>query len=132
MSRLNCRDCRKPIDQSRDAWWDAAENEVMCFEFSQRNPQGGVKPSGIAASKAFWWAIEFVEGRWLILPTEELRQLGRLEYGRRRRTRPNFAGVPMGDNGNVGVLLPLATLIDPFLITPEDRRGQGPLRSVAA
>ena len=35
------------------------------------------RPSGIATSTADYWAIEYMHRRWIIVPTDELREIAR-------------------------------------------------------
>lgn len=70
------------------------------LEFRQRG-----KPSGIALTKAEFWAIEFDDDCWIILPTERLKRVGRRIF----REFPQLVRMG-GDNQNEGVLIPLAEL----------------------
>lgn len=70
----------------------------LCLEYAQKG-----RSSGLAATTADWWAFEYYDDCWLIVPTVILRRLARRAWleGRRR---------PTGDNGNESVLLPIAWL----------------------
>lgn len=102
------------------------ETGNLAIEFSQSAVGGGKKPSGIhpSATESQWWAVEWMTDRWLILPTATMREIARTEW-RLSGSRP------MGDNGNEGVLVPLASIISPWLIPPAERQDQEPLRRVA-
>lgn len=55
----------------------AIETGNVAFEYEQRMPSGEVVPSGIAATTADWWAVEFLENCWVVLPTDYAKQLAR-------------------------------------------------------
>lgn len=66
------------------------------------------RPSGIAVTTADWWAFEFDDETWLIVPTEKLKRLARLAYQQNRRAKG-------GDNNLYeGVLLPTEWLVRPM------------------
>jgi hypothetical protein len=66
------------------------------------------RPSGIAVTAADWWAFEFDDETWLIVPTEKLKRLARLAYQQNRRAKG-------GDNNLYeGVLLPTEWLVRPM------------------
>lgn len=65
--------------------------------------QHGVK-SGIAKTTAAWWAIETYQDTFIVLPTETLKKHA-------RRALREDGSVRMGDNGNVGVLVPVGWLV---------------------
>jgi hypothetical protein len=83
-------------------------------ELAQSDGQGGKKPSGINTTHSHWWAVEFLPNRWLILLTSDFKDIARIE-------REISGTTSMGDNGNVGVLVPLTSLIDPFILAPNER-----------
>ena len=62
------------------------ETGNIAIEFEQRCRDGEIRPSGIAITKAARYAIEYAPDRWLILPTEELKEIARqaLKAGRHR------------------------------------------------
>lgn len=72
----------------------------VCIEFQQSDGNGGKKDSGIAVSKADYWAIEFRFDNWMLVPTERVRELARRAW-RQKLTKPT------GDNGNVSALVPI-------------------------
>lgn len=90
------------------------DTENVVAELGQSDGRGGRKPSGINATESHWWAIEFLPNRWLILLTAEFKDIARIE-------REISGTTAMGDNGNVGVLVPLTSLIDPFILAPSER-----------
>lgn len=51
------------------------QHKSVRFVFIEHECYG--KPSGIAITKASYWAIEVRRGWWVILPTEEVRMLWR-------------------------------------------------------
>lgn len=66
------------------------------------------KPSGIAVSTADYFAIEYDESSWLIIPTTKLKSFARLAYKEASRR------VNGGDNDkSKGVLVPITWLIRP-------------------
>ena len=72
----------------------------LFIEFSQHG-----RPSGIAISEAEWWAFEYENDCWLIVPAERLKQVAREAYRQGRRTKG-------GDYDNYeGVLLPISWLV---------------------
>jgi hypothetical protein len=100
------------VEVKTEPKYQATENIVV--EFEQSDGRDGSKPSGIKATESEWWAIEFLPDRWLILLTATLREIARVEY--------TISGsMAMGDNGNRGVLVPLTSLIDPFILAPSQR-----------
>ena len=73
----------------------------LFIEFEQ--PSG---PSGIATTEAEWWAFEYHDDCWLIVPVHRVRQLARRAYrlGQIRRG---------GDHDKYrGVLVPLMWFVD--------------------
>jgi hypothetical protein len=93
------------VEHKRDK--KAFETGNIAIEFAQ-GPEADwrkKRPSGIAISEAEWWAIEYRHRRWLLIDTEQLRDLAR------KALRENKVK-PMGDNGNVGALIPLQWLFD--------------------
>ena len=74
----------------------------LFVEFKQHG-----RPSGIAISKAEWWAFEYDDDRWLIIGTEPLKKIARKAYADGRRAKG-------GDyNQYDGVLVPIAWLTPP-------------------
>jgi len=78
----------------------AATTGNFFLEFRQHG-----RNSGIAVTKADFWAIEFARNCWIIIPTETLKAVGRQVYKRR--------GFVKGGDGNNfdGVLVSLTDLI---------------------
>lgn len=67
------------------------------------------RPSGIAVTTANWWAIEYDEECWVIVPTDRLKALARQAAKEPRRL------VKGGDNNLYdGVLVPIEWLVRPF------------------
>lgn len=63
------------------------------------------KPSGIATSTAQFWAIEYANDSWVVLPREKLAKIARAYYKKR-------GSVYGGDEDKFeGVLIPLAELV---------------------
>lgn len=70
------------------------------------------RPSGIAVTTAEWWAFEFDDATWLIVPTQKLKHLARRAYQEGRVTQG-------GDHNHYdGVLLPLDWLVRPLRPAP--------------
>ena len=69
------------------------------------------RPSGIAVTTAAWWAFEFDDESWLIVPTKKLKRLARLAYQQNRRAK--------GGDYNLyeGVLLPIEWLVRPMRLS---------------
>lgn len=63
--------------------------------------QNGGRPSGIAASRANWWVVEYGPECRLILPISVVRAMWRFAEARGRVLTPG------GDNDNKGYLIPL-------------------------
>lgn len=79
----------------------------LVLEISQRDPNGGQKPSGIEVTRADWWAYEWAPDCWLILPAPLVRRTTRnLIHQGNHRVRP------MGDNGNQGLTPPIGDFVD--------------------
>jgi hypothetical protein len=101
-------------------------------EFGQSDGNGGIKPSGVhsKSTASDWWAIQFLVNRWIILRTDEFRRIAKVEH----EVSGGGKLKPVGDNGNVGVVVPLTSLIDPFILSPWERMcpacRQRPLRPV--
>lgn len=71
-------------------------------EFKQRTG-----PSGIATSTAPWWTLEIDDDVFVTMRRERLHALARQAY--------NLNGEKAGgDNGNVGVLVPVEWLVRPW------------------
>jgi hypothetical protein len=65
------------------------------------------KPSGIAATKADWWAIQYTDGAILFIKTERLKEICRRLY----KTSANKSGGD--DNASKMILVPLKELLHP-------------------
>ncbi len=74
----------------------------ICIEYQQRATPGkdDGRPSGIAVSKARWWAIEYDENCWIVMPRERVADLARRAWAKALRA-------DTGDNGNRSVLVPI-------------------------
>jgi hypothetical protein len=71
------------------------------------------KPSGIAVTSADYWAFEYEQDCWLLVPTGKLKSVARLAY--RQGLRRNG-----GDNNNfTGVLIPISWLTGVIVINHE-------------
>ncbi len=74
------------------------------------------RPAGIATSKSQIYVIEIVGLCWVAIETARLRELARRAYAEKRIKQG-------GDNGNVGVLVPVDWLVrDPDLSRPQPAR----------
>ncbi len=72
----------------------------LFVEYAQRG-----RPSDIAVTQADYWAFEYDDNCWLIVPTERLKVLARRAYKEGRRAMG-------GDYNNyAGVLLPINWLV---------------------
>jgi hypothetical protein len=88
------------IEIKRDFKCAATGN--LFIEYRQKN-----RPSGIAVTEADYWAFGYAERRWLLIPTDELKQIARHIW----RTFPERR-VRGGDfNCYEGVLVPVASLV---------------------
>lgn len=66
------------------------------------------RPSGIAVTKAVWWAIEYNTHCYIIVPTDILKGIARVAYQDPSRRRSG------GDNNNYeGVVVPLSWVTKP-------------------
>ena len=78
----------------------------FCIEYQQYGPDGkSYVPSGIAVTTAMYWAFQYDEGCYLIMPTERVKEIARRfakDKGNRKLT---------GDNGNWSVLVPISAFI---------------------
>ena len=93
------------VEHKRD--YGCLDTGNLYVEYRQTCSDGTDRPSGIAVSTADYWAFEFAEEHWLIVPTEGLRALAREVY----RKYPNRR-VKGGDGKKTeGVLLPIAKLV---------------------
>lgn len=80
----------------------------LFVEIRQGNPKKGYgRKSGIQASLAKWWAVEYDDDCWLVVRTPLLYQLTLRAYKER-------GSVMGGDNHNEGVLVPVEWLITPW------------------
>lgn len=68
--------------------------------------QGQSTISGIAVTSADFWAIEFQDDVFLLIPTDALRKIARNFY-----RAPEYR-VDCGDNNNKGVKIPIVGLVD--------------------
>lgn len=81
------------------------ETGNVFIEYQQRG-----RPSGIAITKADFYAIEFADDCWILIPTPRLKEITR-QVMRERRAMGKQMGTRGGDNENVGVLVPITRLI---------------------
>lgn len=90
------------VEHKRD--YECRKTGNLFIEYRQKG-----RPSGIAITTARWWAFEYDEDCWLIVPTDRLRACARQAYkDRTKRVRG-------GDNNNYeGVLIPIEWLVRPL------------------
>lgn len=81
------------------------ETGFLFIEYQQKG-----RPSGIKTTEAQWWAFEYYDNFWLIVPTERLKRAARRAWhaGNRRAGGDN--------NAYEGVLVPLVWLTAPAQI----------------
>jgi hypothetical protein len=73
----------------------------LFIEFEQKG-----RPSGIAVTKAGYYAFEYNDDEWLIVPTAKLKRVAR-QYFKMGEVKSG------GDNNNYkGVLVPVTALVD--------------------
>lgn len=92
------------VEHKRDVGCVSTGN--LYVEFEQLRADGEWHPSGIAASEADYWAFEFFERRWLLIPLEDLKEAARWVY------KKYPAMVVRGGDGKKtrGVLVPIDVL----------------------
>jgi len=75
------------------------------------------RKSGIATTKAHWWAIEYNANCWIIVPTEVLKAIARKAWEDPKRRKQG------GDNNDyAGVIVPASWLmLPPDMITGQVR-----------
>lgn len=76
----------------------------LFIEFQQGEPS---KDSGIAVSEADFWAIEYADECWLVIRRSHLREIARRAYEKGLIKRG-------GDNHNIGVLIPVEWVLQPW------------------
>lgn len=93
------------VEHKRD--YLAAKTGNVFIELSQRLASGERVPSGINTTIAEWWAIQFLDGRWIVVKTSELK--GIVESAHFANGCREVRG---GDNNEFwGVLVPIANFI---------------------
>lgn len=75
---------RSRVEHKRDR--KCAFTGNVAVEYEQRFADGDIRPSGIAVSRAGFYAIEYDAEHWLLLPLEALKELAR-EAIRQERDR---------------------------------------------
>lgn len=95
------------LEVKNETRWAPSTGNVY-IEFAQTPRLQSEKPSGIATSRADWYAIHF-GSLVLLVQTESLRYVAR-EYARRFPDSIRAGGLS-GDNPTRGVLLPLNELV---------------------
>ncbi len=94
---------RATVEHKADCKWPSKTGNLF-IEYRQYG-----KPSGLSTTTADYWAFEYMTNRWLIVPTEELRELVKLAARDPKRR------VKRGDNNKYsGVLLPIDWLVCPW------------------
>ena len=66
---------RSRVEHKRDK--KAARTGNLALEYEQRCSDGVVRPSGIMATEAQFWAHEYASECWLVLPTETVKAITR-------------------------------------------------------
>lgn len=96
----NLRCARLKVEHKADR--KARETGNVFIEFSQKG-----RPSGIAVTKSDYYAIEFEENCWVILPTVRLKEIARTWLKEHPESRRKG-----GDRDlYVGVVLPLREIV---------------------
>lgn len=67
---------RNRVEHKRD--FKFVETGNLAVEYEQRYSDGKVHPSGISITEAAFHAFEFLDNRWLLVLTEDLKGLARL------------------------------------------------------
>ena len=94
---------RSRVEHKRDK--KAIETENVAIEIAQKCRDGETRESGVMATTADFFAIEFAPECWVILPTEDVRKLARLGA---QQSRHKW----IGDGGNhLNVLVPIEWLV---------------------
>lgn len=75
---------RSTVEHKRDH--KCVQTGNIAIEYEQRCRDGEIRPSGIGATKAERYAIEYARERWMVLPTEDVKRLARraIKDGRHR------------------------------------------------
>lgn len=81
--------------------YEARRTGNVAVEFYQGQPR---RPSGIAVTKAEWYALHLVDIAWVLIETDRLKRLARVAH-------QQFGNTRMGDNHNIGVLVPIEWLL---------------------
>ncbi len=63
------------------------------------------RPSGIAVTEADWWATEFDDDSWVIIPTERMKELAR------RAVQEGRAAAGGDDDNYKGALVPIEWVV---------------------
>jgi hypothetical protein len=93
------------VEHKRD--YIAIRTGNVFVELSQRLASGERVPSGFNITIAEWWAFEFLDGRWLVIRTSELKPFVEAAY-----LACNGQLVRGGDNNDYwGVLIPLSKFL---------------------
>lgn len=90
---------RSKVEHKRDK--KAARTGNVAVEIACKNRNGDGVASGINITTAEFWAVEFSEECWLILPTEKVKTLTRLAA---QQDRKQWIG---DGNNHLNVLVPI-------------------------
>lgn len=66
---------RSRVEHKRD--FLCVETGNLAIEYQQKDRDGLVRPSGISITEADYYAFEFLENRWMLVLTAELKNLTR-------------------------------------------------------
>ena len=75
---------RSRVEHKRDHKCDRTGN--LAVEYEQKCRDGEIRPSGISITEAAYHAFEFLENRWLLVPTEDVKVLARRAITERRHS----------------------------------------------
>ena len=67
---------RSRVEHKRDHKY--AQTGNLAIEYEQVCSDGETRPSGIACTEADYWATEFLDSLWLVVPTPKVKDLARL------------------------------------------------------
>lgn len=94
---------RSRVEHKRDK--KAFSTGNVAVEIKQKCSDGIVRPSGIMATTAEFWAVEYFQECWLILPTEYVRSLADAAIAEEKA-----AWIGDGDN-HFNALIPLGWFV---------------------
>jgi hypothetical protein len=97
---------RSKVEHKRDKKAARTGNIAVEIACKDRNDKG--VPSGINITTAEYWAVEYMDGCWLVLPTEIVKNLTRLAA---QQDRKHW----IGDGGrHLNVLVPIEWFVKPL------------------